>query len=216
MNSKNNKKVKVILEIVFFVILMVLSVYFQNNSDENNEQNNISNVTNIPETIYDISNIPAYNGNIYIEINNNIPKFTEEDINIKEPYYSDLVDNRVGMAMIKTNWEKANEDDEKNDYSSIMPSGYVQRTYDKSIVKGGYLYHRSHIIAWKLGGLDNDPRNLMTGTRDFNEDGMRKFEDEIYNYLKNNKQNNVLYRATPYFEEDNQLANRNKFRSMVY
>lgn len=216
MNSKNNKKAKAILGIVFFAILIVLSVCFQNNFDENNEQNSISNVTNIPETIYDISNIPEYNGNIYIEINNNVPKFTEEDINITEPYYSDLVDNRVGMAMIKTNWEKANEDDEKNDYSSIMPSGYVQRTYDKSIVKGGYLYHRSHIIAWKLGGLDDDSRNLMTGTRDFNEEGMKKFEDEIYNYLKSNKQNNVLYRATPYFEGNNQLASRNKFRSMVY
>lgn len=211
MNKKNIKKIKEVLVIVVFIILIVVLTYFYCVSDENtkNEENSISNVTNTSTITYDIGNIPAYNGNIYIEINGNVPKFTEEDMNIKEPYYSNLVNNRVGMAMIKTNWKKANEDNKKDDYTSIEPSGYIQKLYDKNIVKGGYLYHRSHIIAWKLGGLDKDPRNLMTGTRDFNEEGMKKFEDDIYDYLKKYQQNNVLYRATPYFEGNNQLASRN-------
>ena len=29
-----------------------------------------------------------------------------------------------------------------------------QQKYDTSIVPGGYLYHRCHLIAWKLGGID--------------------------------------------------------------
>lgn len=32
---------------------------------------------------------------VYIEINNNIPEFTEEDINIEEDYYSNLENGRV-------------------------------------------------------------------------------------------------------------------------
>ncbi|MCI8637095.1 MAG: hypothetical protein HFJ36_04540 [Clostridia bacterium] len=50
-------------------------------------------------------------------------------------------------------------------------------------------------------------RNLITGTRDFNVKGMKQFEDRVYNYLKQNKSNHVMYRVTPYFEGENQLAN---------
>lgn len=110
------------------------------------------------------------------------------------------------MAMIKTSWEKANEDEEKNDYSSIRPSGFIQRKYDSNVVTGQYLYHRCHLIGWYIGGIDVDERNLMTGTRDFNVEGMKKIEDKVYNYLKANQTNHVLYRATPYFEGNNELA----------
>ncbi|MGN1326487.1 MAG: DNA/RNA non-specific endonuclease [Clostridia bacterium] len=120
------------------------------------------------------------------------------------------------MAMIKTSWEKANADDEKDDYSSITTSGFIQKKYDTSIVPGGYLYHRCHLIAWKLGGIDVDKRNLMTGTQSFNVKGMKQFEDKVYNYLKENQTNHVLYRVTPYFEGNNELANRSKYRSILY
>lgn len=108
--------------------------------------------------------------------------------------------------MVKTNWKKVEEDEEKDDYNLIIPSGFVQKEYDKDIVPGKFLYHRCHLIAWKIGGLDVDERNIMTGTRDFNVIGMKKFEDEVYNYLKENKTNNVLYRVTPYFKANNKLA----------
>lgn len=110
------------------------------------------------------------------------------------------------MAMIKTSWKKVNEDEKKDDYSSITPSGFVQKQYSVDIVLGKYLYHRCHVIGWKLGGIDVDERNVMTGTRDFNIKGMKKFEDEVYNYLKENQTNHVLYRVTPYFEGGNELA----------
>lgn len=100
------------------------------------------------------------------------------------------------MAMVKTNWKKANQDDEKDNYASIIPSEFVQKQYDSNIVPGKYLYHRCHLIGWSIGGIDVDKRNLMTGTRDFNVKGMKQFEDRVYNYLKQNQSNNVLYRVT--------------------
>lgn len=111
------------------------------------------------------------------------------------------------MAMIKTCWKKANEDDKKDDYSSIIPSGFRQKKYDTNIVPGGYIYHRCHLIAWKLGGIDVDERNLITGTQNFNINGMKSFEDKVYNYLRENKTNHVLYRVTPYFDGNNELVN---------
>lgn len=110
------------------------------------------------------------------------------------------------MAMIKTNWKKANADDKKDDYSSIIPSGFQQKKYDTDIVPGGYLYHRCHLIAWKLGGIDVDERNLITGTQSFNVKGMKIFEDQVYDYLRENQTNHVLYRVTPYYKGTNQLA----------
>lgn len=110
------------------------------------------------------------------------------------------------MAMLKTNWEKANSDEEKNNYSWINPSGFIQEKYENNIVSGGYLYHRCHLIGWNIGGIDVEKRNLITGTRDFNVEGMKTFEDEVYNYLKENQTNNVLYRVNPYFEGENELA----------
>lgn len=110
------------------------------------------------------------------------------------------------MAMIKTSWKKANQDEKKDDYDSIIPSGFKQKEYSKDVVLGKYLYHRCHVIGWNLDGIDVDERNVMTGTRDFNIKGMKKFEDEVYNYLKENQTNHVLYRVTPYFEGENELA----------
>ena len=37
------------------------------------------------------------------------------------------------MAIIKTSWEKANEDEEKDNYTSIIPSGFVQKEYDSQM-----------------------------------------------------------------------------------
>ena len=71
---------------------------------------------------------------------------------------------------------------------------------------GKYLYHRCHLIGWNIGGIDVDERNLITGTRDFNVKGMKIFEDRVYNYLKQNQTNHVLYRVKPYFEGNNKLV----------
>lgn len=115
------------------------------------------------------------------------------------------------MAMIKTNWEKANADDEKNNYTSITPSGFIQKQYDKNIVPSKYLYHRCHLIGWNIGGIDVDKRNLMTGTWDFNVERMKTFEDQVFNYLKENNElaNGVNIEA--YSIEDN-----GKFKFNVY
>ena len=199
--NKNTNKLEKIIIILLFTIIIAIGAYF--NIGEEDQKGNIVENNKIS---YEISNIPEYIGETYVEINNNIPKFTNDDMNLKEDYYSELENGKVGVAMVKTCWKKANEDDEKDDYSSITPSGFKQQKYDTSIIPGGYLYHRCHLIAWKLGGIDVDKRNLMTGTQSFNVRGMKQFEDKVYNYLKENQTNHVLYRVTPYFKGNNELA----------
>ena len=67
MNKKTNKLTKVIITLLVIIVSVIgLSYYSQNENIEN-------------KISYEISNIPEYNGEIYIEINNNIPEFTNED-----------------------------------------------------------------------------------------------------------------------------------------
>lgn len=49
-------------------------------------------------------------------------------------------------------------------------------------------------------------KNLITGTRYFNVEGMLPFENRVAEYIEQNPNNYVLYRVTPIFEDDNLLA----------
>ncbi len=83
MNKKTNKLAKITSTLLVIIVSVIGLAYYSNNE---NIENKIS---------YEISNIPAYNGKIYIEINNNIPEFRNEDFNIEEDYYSDLQNGKV-------------------------------------------------------------------------------------------------------------------------
>ena len=48
-------------------------------------------------------------------------------------------------------------------------------------------------------------KNLITGTRAFNVDGMLPFENMVADYVKETG-NHVLYRVTPVFEDDELVA----------
>lgn len=86
------------------------------------------------------------------------------------------------------------------------PTGWHQNRYDTSIVPGGWLYARAHLLAFQLSGYQDDPQNLMTGTRDFNNEGMLPFENLTADHLRDQRSHHVLYRVTPDFYKDNLLA----------
>lgn len=88
--NKNTSKLKQIAIILLFIIIIVIGAYFKNK-----EENQTGNIVENNEISYDISNIPEYSGEIFIEINNNIPEFTTEDINIDGDHYSNLENGRV-------------------------------------------------------------------------------------------------------------------------
>ena len=49
------------------------------------------------------------------------------------------------------------------------------------------------------------PKNLITGTRYLNVDGMLPFENMVADYIKETE-NHVLYRVTPVFRDDELVA----------
>lgn len=166
---------------------------------------------NYTETVeaftYENYEIPAYDGDLYEEINGNVPSFSDEELNqnIFEDYSPLDALGRVGEceANIDQTLMPA-ENEERESISSVYPTGWKQNKYD--FVSGKYLYNRSHLIGWQLTAENANKQNLMTGTRSFNASGMLPFENAVAAYVKENAENNVLYRVTPVFQGDNLLA----------
>lgn len=85
---KKNKLEKIALVLFFLIIILDrFNIKIVQENKNANEEINAS-------ISYETSNIPEYNGDIYVIINDNIPSFTDEDMNIDE-HYSNLKDKRV-------------------------------------------------------------------------------------------------------------------------
>ena len=153
-------------------------------------------VEEIPKEFEEL-NIPAYSGSKFVAINNNVPFFTKEEYttNSYESYSPLDALGRCGVAMACVGRDIM-PTDSRGDISDVKPTGWVQAYYD--VVNGGYLYNRSHLIGWQLTGENDNEKNLITGTRSFNQLGMLPFENMVADYIKETN-NHVLYRVTPVF-----------------
>lgn len=95
MRKRTNKLANAIITLLAIIVSVIGVSYYSNND---NIENKIS---------YEISNIPEYNGEIYVEINNNIPKFNSEDFQIETDYYSELKNGIVRNGNDKNKLEKS-------------------------------------------------------------------------------------------------------------
>lgn len=153
---------------------------------------------------YNIEEIPEYNGEAYITINDNNPYFTEEEIKKNDfEEYGDL-DNlgrcTYAYAMISKEMMPTKE---RESIGSIKPSGWQISKYD--FIEGKYLYNRCHLIGYQLTGENANPNNLITCTRFMNASTMVIFENKVSSYIKRTG-NHVLYRVTPIFKDTELIA----------
>lgn len=170
-----------------------------NIKEENPTQPQVSTVPQIT-----ISDIPTYSEKSYVAINNNVPGFTEAELSTTSyEFYSELdslgrcgvVYACIGKDIMPT--------EERGSIGQVKPTGWHTVKYD--IVDGNYLYNRCHLIGYQLTGENANTKNLITGTRSMNVDGMLPFENMVADYVKETG-NHVMYRVTPVFEGNNLLA----------
>lgn len=161
-------------------------------------------VSNVVQKNFSLSDIPEYSGKAYVAINNNVPFFTDSEVNTKVfETYSNL-DSLGRCAVAYANVCKdIMPTQERGDIGSVKPSGWQTVKYDN--VDGKYLYNRCHLIGFQLAGENANNKNLITGTRYLNVDGMLPFENMVADYVKETG-NHVLYRVTPIFEGNNLVA----------
>lgn len=152
-----------------------------------------------------LDSIPAYDGKAYVAVNDNVPFFTDSELTTDAfEYYSELDSlGRCGVTYANV-CKEIMPTEERGKIGMVKPSGWHTVKYD--IVDGKYLYNRCHLIGYQLSGENANTRNLITGTRYLNVEGMLPFENMVADYVKETG-NHVLYRVTPMFEGNNLVAN---------
>ncbi len=153
---------------------------------------------------FSLADIPAYSGNAYVSINENMPFFYKSDLTKKSfEKYAELDDlGRCGAAYACIGTDIM-PTEERGTIGQIKPTGWQTVKYD--CVDGKYLYNRCHLIGYQLSGENANEKNLITGTRYMNTEGMLPFENMVADYVKETE-SHVLYRVTPMFSGKNLLA----------
>lgn len=149
--------------------------------------------------------VPEFTDQPYVVINNNNPFFTDEEKATTDTFefYSELDSlGRCGMALANV-CKELMPTAERESIGQVKPTGWQTAKYDH--VDGKYLYNRCHLIGFQLTGENANEKNLITGTRYMNVDGMLPFENMIDDYV-DETENHVLYRVTPVFEGEELVA----------
>lgn len=148
--------------------------------------------------------IPEYEGIPYIYINGNIPEFSESELtDISYESYSPLDWlGRCGTAIASVG-QDIMPTEERGAIGQVHPTGWQIAKYD--FIDGKYLYNRCHLLGFQLTGENANERNLITGTRYLNVEGMLPFENMVADYVRETN-HHVAYRVTPIFDGNNLLA----------
>ena len=156
-------------------------------------------------TSFSLSDVEPYSGSAYVAVNGNIPYFTSSELTTTSFELYSALDSlsRCGTAYACIGQDLM-PTEERGSIGSVKPSGWHTVRYN-GVVDGNYLYNRCHLIGFQLSGENANERNLITGTRYLNIDGMLPFENMVADYVQETN-SHVLYRVTPVFEGDNLLA----------
>ena len=149
--------------------------------------------------------IPEYSGKETVPINGNKPFWSAEEYTTKSfEVYSKLDElGRCGVAYENISIETM-PTEERGEIGMIKPTGWHTVKYPE-VIEDRYLYNRCHLIGYQLAGENANEKNLITGTRYLNVEGMLPYENEVASYMKKTG-NHVMYRVTPYFKGNNLMA----------
>ena len=193
---------------ILLILIVSLSVLSGCSAGENNFFNDLDITAQSASDYvnYDLSNVPDYDGKAYIELNGNVPEFSESEKTYSESFeeYGKLDSlgrctyavSCIGTDLMPT--------EKRGSIGSVKPSGWHISKYD--FVDGKYLYNRCHLIGYQLTAENANERNLITGTRYLNVEGMLPFENDVADYIEITN-NHVYYKVTPIFEGNNLVAN---------
>ncbi len=212
--SQVPKKYKPLITVLTIIILIIIAVLFFTNESfrgiveefyyGEDTQQNISDVQVSTPSEFDLSEIPEYTGNPYCTVNGGDPFFEENEItDVSFESYSPLDSlGRCGTALACIGKDLM-PTEKRESIGHIKPSGWQSVQYDH--VDGKSLYNRCHLIGFQLAGENDNEKNLITGTRYMNVDGMLPFENMIADYVKETD-NHVMFRVTPVFKESELVA----------
>ena len=145
----------------------------------------------------ELASVQAYNENAFCVVNDNVPQFSADEITTDSfEEYGGL--DPLGRCTVCT--ASIGKDlmptEKRGAIGMVKPTGWHTVKYEG--IDGNYLYNRCHLIGFQLTGENANTRNLITGTRYMNTEGMLPFENEVAEYVRRTKKH-VMYRVTPDF-----------------
>lgn len=193
---------------ILLILIVSLSVLSGCSAGENNFFNDLDITAQSANDYvnYDLSNIPDYDGKAYVELNGNVPEFSESEKTYSESFeeYGKLDSLGRCTYAVSCIGKDLMPTEKRGSIGSVKPSGWHISKYD--FVDGKYLYNRCHLIGYQLTAENANERNLITGTRYLNVEGMLPFENDVADYIEMTN-NHVYYKVTPIFEGNNLVAN---------
>lgn len=157
--------------------------------------------------VFDLGSIPEYSGSPYTVVNRNTPDFTSAELDKAKSSYKTFSNldslGRCGVAEASIGTDLL-PNEKRGSIGMVKPSGWHTIRYD-DLISDKYLYNRCHLIAFCLSGENANSKNLITGTRYLNVEGMLPFEEKTVRYVENTG-NHVLYRVTPVFQGNDLVA----------
>jgi len=189
---------------ILLILIVSLSVLSGCSAGENNFFNDLD-ITAQSASDY-VNNIPDYDGKAYVELNGNVPEFSESEKTYSESFeeYGKLDSLGRCTYAVSCIGKDLMPTEKRGSIGSVKPSGWHISKYD--FVDGKYLYNRCHLIGYQLTAENANERNLITGTRYLNVEGMLPFENDVADYIEITN-NHVYYKVTPIFEGNNLVAN---------
>lgn len=204
----SNKKIRYLIGSILLSLSFVLGACSQSagsqQTEVNTELSGEKDTGSLEQSSFDLSQVPAYSGEPYVVVNNNIPFFKDSDLTTEAfEKYSDLDSlGRCGAAYANV-CQEIMPTEKRGAIGMVKPTGWQTVKYDW--VDGKYLYNRCHLIGYQLSGENANEKNLITGTRYLNVDGMLPFENLVADYV-HETDHHVLYRVTPVFENSDLVA----------
>ena len=193
---------------ILLILIVSLSVLSGCSAGENNFFNDLDITAQSASDYvnYDLSNIPDYDGKAYVELNGNVPEFSKSEKTYSESFeeYGKLDSLGRCTYAVSCIGKDLMPTEKRGSIGSVKPSGWHISKYD--FVDGKYLYNRCHLIGYQLTAENANERNLITGTRYLNIEGMLPFENDVADYIEITN-NHVYYKVTPIFEGNNLVAN---------
>lgn len=193
---------------ILLILIVSLSVLSGCSAGENNFFNDLDITAQSTSDYvnYDLSNIPDYDGKAYVELNGNVPEFSKSEKTYSESFeeYGKLDSLGRCTYAVSCIGKDLMPTEKRGSIGSVKPSGWHISKYD--FVDGKYLYNRCHLIGYQLTAENANERNLITGTRYLNVEGMLPFENDVADYIEITN-NHVYYKVTPIFEGNNLVAN---------
>ena len=127
------------------------------------------------------SDIPAYTGTASAVLNGNVPTFSASEITTASYEQYGALDSLgrcttavacIGQDIMPT--------EPRGSIGTVKPTGWNQNKYPGLVDSDPpYLYNRCHLIGYQLTGEDANEKNLVTGTRYMNVDGMPWHERSV-------------------------------------